>query len=75
MLGNRALVDADAKDVLADADVVVADRSVVHGNRALVDADAKDVLANANCVGANAVLSGCRDGLDAKRVGADAILS
>ena len=45
------------------------------GNRALVDADAKDVLANANCVGANAVLSGCRDGLDAKRVGADAILS
>ena len=54
MLGNRALVDADAKDVLADADVVVADRSVVHGNRALVDADAKDVLANADVVIADA---------------------
>ena len=50
MLGNRALVDADAKHVLADTDVVVADRSVVHGNRALVDADAKDVLADADVV-------------------------
>ena len=46
MQGNRALVDADAQDVLADG-------CVMYGYRAFVDTDAQDVLADAYSVNAD----------------------
>ena len=53
MYGNRALVNTDAHEVIAEAYSVIADRCVVNGNRALVRADAHDIIADACSVTAD----------------------